>query len=121
MFRGDVMNRIRPVIMCGAAGTRLWPFSRQELPKQLLAIISDRSLLQETAARVSSGKFLAPIIIAGEEHKDLIEAQLSEVGVTPEAILLEPEPKSTAAVAALACEWALEHDDELLLLMPSDH
>lgn len=115
------MNRVRPVIMCGGAGTRLWPFSRQELPKQLLPIVSDRSLLQETALRVSSDNFAAPIIVAGEEHRDLVEEQLREVGIEPQATLLEPEPRNTAAVAALACEWALSNGDDLLLLMPSDH
>ncbi len=115
------MSRVRPVIMCGGAGTRLWPFSRQELPKQLLPIVSDRSLLQETASRIASGGFQAPIIIAGEEHRDLIEEQLREVGIEPEAILLEPKSRGTAAVAALACEWALANGDDLLLLMPSDH
>ncbi|MFL6736047.1 MAG: mannose-1-phosphate guanylyltransferase/mannose-6-phosphate isomerase [Sphingomonas sp.] len=115
------MSSIRPVIMCGGSGTRLWPFSRQELPKQLLPIVSDQSLLQETALRVSSAAFAAPVIVAGEEHRDLIEEQLREIGIEPQAILLEPEPRNTAAVTALACEWALSNGDDLVLLMPSDH
>ena len=79
-------------------------------------------MLQETAARVSSAEFASPLIVAGEHHGPLVDQQLSEVGIRPAAILLEPEARNTAAVAALACEWALARDrDEILLLMPSDH
>ena len=116
------MTPIRPVIMCGGAGARLWPFSRQAFPKQLLAILGDRSLLQETAARVASDGFSAPLIVTGEDHGQIVERQLEEIGIRPAAILLEPQPRNTAAVAALASEWALARgDDELLLLLPSDH
>jgi mannose-1-phosphate guanylyltransferase/mannose-6-phosphate isomerase len=116
------MARIRPVIMCGGAGARLWPFSRQASPKQLLAVVGQRSMLQETAARVASGDFRRPLIVTGEEHGVIAEGQLAEIGVQPAAILLEPTARNTAAVAALAAEWALAGgEDELLLLLPSDH
>jgi mannose-1-phosphate guanylyltransferase/mannose-6-phosphate isomerase len=116
------MTAVRPVIMCGGAGARLWPFSRQAFPKQLLAVVGDRSLLQETAARVASDGFLPPLVVAGEDHGRIVERQLEEIGIRPAAILLEPEARNTAAVAALAAEWALaEGEDELLLLLPSDH
>lgn len=114
--------RIRPVIMCGGAGARLWPFSRPSFPKQLLPIVGDESMLQQTAARVASGEFAAPVLVAGYEHGAVAERQLRDIGISPAAILLEPEPRNTAAVAALASEWALATGlDELLLLMPADH
>lgn len=116
------MSRVRPVIMSGGSGTRLWPVSRQLFPKQLLPIAGDRSMLQQTAARFTSAQFAPPIAVTGEEHRHFIKRQLQEIGVTPEAILLEPEPRNTAAVAALAAEWARRNgDDDLLLLLPSDH
>jgi hypothetical protein len=116
------MTPIRPVIMCGGAGARLWPFSRQAFPKQLLPVVGDRSLLQETAARVASDEFSPPLIVTGKDHGQIVERQLEEIGIRPAAILLEPEARNTAAVAALAAEWALaESQDELLLLLPSDH
>lgn len=116
------MSRVRPVIMSGGSGTRLWPMSRQSFPKQLMPILGEQSMLQRTAARVASQDFAPPIVVAGEEHRHFVERQLQEIGVRPDAILLEHEARNTAAVAALACEWAQANgDDEPLLLMPSDH
>lgn len=116
------MSTLRPVIMCGGAGARLWPFSRQTFPKQLLPVVGERSMLQETAARIASDEFAPPLIVTGEEHGQIAERQLREIGIAPAAILLEPLARNTAAVAALAAEWALAGGkDELLLLLPSDH
>jgi mannose-1-phosphate guanylyltransferase/mannose-6-phosphate isomerase len=115
------MTRVRPVIMAGGSGTRLWPSSRRDFPKQLASTLGRRSTLQEAAARVGSSEFAAPIVIASEEHRHFVHRQLAEIGVVAEAIILQPEPRSTTAVAALACEWALSSGDEgPLLLMPSD-
>jgi mannose-1-phosphate guanylyltransferase/mannose-6-phosphate isomerase len=109
--------------MSGGAGTRLWPLSRQSFPKQLLPIVGERSMLQDTAARVSGPEFAAPIVVAGEDHRFFIKRQLEDVQLAPDAILLEPARRNTAAVAALAAEWSLQNgaEDEVLLLMPSDH
>ncbi len=114
---------VRPVIMSGGSGTRLWPLSRQSFPKQLLPIVGDRSMLQETAARVSGTEFAPPLIVAGEDHRFFIKRQLEDAGFAPAAILLEPAQRNTAAAAALAAEWSLAHglEGEVLLLMPSDH
>src|SRR4051812_3784300 len=115
-------NIIRPVILSGGAGTRLWPISRQSFPKQLLPIVADNSLLQLTAKRVSGDMFADPIIVAGEAHRFFINRQLEEAGVTPEAILLEPAGRNTAAASALAAEWIRAQDrDEIMLIVPSDH
>nr|WP_294171198.1 mannose-1-phosphate guanylyltransferase/mannose-6-phosphate isomerase [uncultured Sphingomonas sp.] len=109
--------------MSGGSGTRLWPLSRQSFPKQLLPIVGDRSMLQETAARVSGPGFAAPIVVAGEDHRFFIKRQLEDAGLAAEAILLEPGQRNTAAAAALAAEWSMANgqEGEVLLLMPSDH
>ena len=116
------MTRVRPVIMAGGSGTRLWPSSRQDFPKQLASTLGERSMLQEAAARVGSSEFAAPIVIASEEHRHFVHRQLADIGIAAEAIILQPEPRNTTAVAALACEWAVASGEEgPLLLMPSDH
>lgn len=113
---------IRPVILCGGAGTRLWPVSRQQFPKQLLPVTGDRSLLQQTAARLSGSIFAPAIVVSGEDHRFFIKRQLQDSGNAVEAILLEPVGRNTAAAAAFAASWIhAAGRDELLLLVPSDH
>lgn len=111
---------IVPVILSGGSGTRLWPLSRLGRPKQLIAVRGERTMIQETALRVGEGEAFAPaLVVAGEDHADAVEAQLGEAGAPPAALILEPEPRGTAAAAALA---ALEAGAEsLILIMPSDH
>src|SRR4249920_1096927 len=96
-----------PVILCGGAGSRLWPVSRQLLPKQFLPLVTGRTLLQDTALRAKQASAGAtPIIICNEAHRFLVQDQLSEIGVAAR-IVLEPAGRNTAAavaVAALACE-----------------
>lgn len=115
--------KIQPVIMCGGAGTRLWPLSRKARPKQFLNLAGDGSLLQETALRLSGGDaFLPPLLIAGRDHGRLAGEQLSAAGVAPGAVILEPSPRNTAAVAAVAALWtARTAPDALILLAPADH
>jgi mannose-1-phosphate guanylyltransferase/mannose-1-phosphate guanylyltransferase/mannose-6-phosphate isomerase len=111
---------IRPVILSGGAGTRMWPLSRPGRPKPLLALTGERSMLQLTAARFQGQQEATdPIIVAHESHAEEISRQLEEAGVTPALMILEPVPRNTApaiAVAALAA-----NPEDLLLVMPSDH
>jgi mannose-1-phosphate guanylyltransferase/mannose-6-phosphate isomerase len=114
---------IHPVILSGGSGTRLWPMSRSLYPKQLLALVGDRSLLQETAGRVTGDAgFATPLIIANEEHRFIIAEQLREIGFKAEALVLEPIGRNTAPAATVAALRVAEKDpDALMLVMPSDH
>ncbi|MFL6720903.1 MAG: mannose-1-phosphate guanylyltransferase/mannose-6-phosphate isomerase [Sphingomonas sp.] len=110
------------MILCGGAGTRLWPVSRQHFPKQLLPLTGDESLLQQTAKRVSGKEFAPALIVSGEDQRFFIKRQLELAGAPVEAILLEPAARNTAAAAALAASWLQSRSgDEVMLLMPSDH
>jgi mannose-1-phosphate guanylyltransferase/mannose-1-phosphate guanylyltransferase/mannose-6-phosphate isomerase len=113
-------KRITPVILSGGAGTRLWPLSTADRPKQLHALAGSATMLQMTAQRVAEpSRFTAPIVVAGTRHLGDIAAQLEQVGAQPLLTVLEPCGRNTAAAIALA---ALESAPEaLLLVMPSDH
>ncbi len=119
------MSKIHPVIMSGGSGTRLWPISRSLFPKQFLKLTTDYTLLQDAVLRVSdTSVFESPIIVCAQEHRFMIAEQLRELNITPRAILLEPMPRSTAAVAALAAQFlksGKDDPDPLFLMMPTDH
>lgn len=114
---------LHPVILCGGSGTRLWPLSRQALPKQFHRFASQHTLLQDTVLRGSCLPDTAPpIIVSNQEHRFLVADQLLEIGVAPAALVLEPVGRNTAPAVALGALAALESDPEaLLLVMPSDH
>jgi len=113
---------IRPVILCGGAGTRLWPVSRQQFPKQLLPLMGEDSLLQQTAKRLSSDRFKPAMVVSGEDQRFFIKRQLEQAGVPIEAILLEPAARNTSSATSLAAAWLTrDGSDELMLVMPSDH
>ena len=111
---------ITPVILSGGSGTRLWPLSRPERPKQLLPLAAERTMLEMTAARVADrGRFGAPLVIAGAAHETEVAAQLGAAGAGDARMILEPAGRNTAPAIALA---ALAADsDTLLLVLPSDH
>jgi mannose-1-phosphate guanylyltransferase/mannose-6-phosphate isomerase len=116
--------KLVPVILSGGAGTRLWPLSRELLPKQLLALTGERTMLQETAARLAGFTGAAgPIVVCNEAHRFLVAEQLREMQLAPTAILLEPAGRNTAPAIALAAHAALaSHGEEaLLLVLPADH
>jgi len=96
-------QRIHPVVLCGGSGTRLWPLSRALYPKQLLALASERTLLQDTILRVTdSGRFTLPVVVGNEEHRFILLEQLRELGVEADALIVEPVGRNTAPAAAVA-------------------
>jgi mannose-1-phosphate guanylyltransferase/mannose-6-phosphate isomerase len=111
---------IRPVILSGGSGTRLWPLSRAAYPKQLMPLLSERSLLQETVERVADpAAFAPPILVCNEEHRFLVAEQLRGLERKVEAILLEPVARNTAP--AIAAAALLAGPGALILVLPSDH
>lgn len=118
--------RIVPVIMSGGAGTRLWPLSTPERPKQFQKLGAERSLLQDTLLRFRSSppavQFADPIIVASAQHAAAAAEECAQAGVRPSEIILEPEGRNTAATAALAAAAVQRCDPEALaLLAPADH
>ena len=119
---------LQPVILCGGAGTRLWPLSREQYPKQLLALSGDETMLQATARRVDAslamagGRVLPPIVVSNEDYRFITAEQLRQVGHGAAAIVLEPKGRNTAPALTLAALVALEMgDDPALVVMPADH
>ena len=111
---------IVPVILSGGSGTRLWPMSRPEMPKQMLALTANETMLQLTAGRTQGERFAAPIVVANARHADLVEQQLADAGAIPQALILEPAGRNTAPAIALAA-IAAGGGGDALLVMPSDH
>ena len=114
---------IRPVILAGGSGTRLWPLSRRNHPKQFLDLLdSGQTLLQSTIDRARACSDQPPLIVGHVDHRFLISHQISEKGLTSSNVLLEPMSRNTAASVAAACfKVAADCDDDWVLVMPSDH
>ena len=116
------MTLIYPVILCGGAGTRLWPMSRRSMPKQFLNLTSKDSLFQQAALRVSGSEFEDPLVITANDYRFIAAQQLADVGIKSNAVLLEPTPKNTApAILAAAGKIYDEDPDALMLVVSSDH
>jgi mannose-1-phosphate guanylyltransferase/mannose-6-phosphate isomerase len=117
------MAKIHPVILCGGAGSRLWPMSRQLLPKQFLPLLGERTMLQETAERLRGLEGVEPpTVVSNDEHRFLVAEQLRAIGAPARLQILEPVGRNTApaaAVAALALEAS--EPDAVILVLPADH
>ena len=112
-----------PVILSGGSGSRLWPLSREYYPKPLLPLVSDKTLLQETACRLDplpdQGN---AVYVCNEEHRFLLAEQVAELGKSPATIILEPEGRNTAPALTLAALYLVEKDpDAMMVVMPADH
>jgi mannose-1-phosphate guanylyltransferase/mannose-1-phosphate guanylyltransferase/mannose-6-phosphate isomerase len=116
-------TRITPVILSGGAGTRLWPLSREQFPKQLLPLAGQRSMIQETLLRFADPKhFAAPIVVTNEETRFTVAEQLRSIALAAAALVLEPVGRNTAPAVTAAALLAFESDpDAILLVVPSDH
>ncbi|MBV9989710.1 MAG: mannose-1-phosphate guanylyltransferase/mannose-6-phosphate isomerase [Alphaproteobacteria bacterium] len=116
------MASIHPVILSGGSGTRLWPLSRASLPKQLLALHGERTMIQDTVLRAQLPDAAAPLLLCSEAHRFLVAEQMQEIGVKPRAIVLEPMGRNTAPAAAVAALMTVEADAQgVIVLLPSDH
>lgn len=114
-------DKIIPVILCGGAGTRLWPASRDSYPKQFLSFGGKRSLFQETLARVGGDGFDRPIIVSGNDYRFLVAEQAHAIGVKPD-IVLEPLRRDSCAAIAAAAAVARKRDPHaLMLVLAADH
>jgi mannose-1-phosphate guanylyltransferase len=111
-----------PVIMTGGAGTRLWPLSRKEFPKQFLNLTANSSMLQQTLERLEGSDHRAPILLANERHRFLVAEQLRESEIHNSHIILEPFGRNTAPAITLAAIMAAnESPDDILLVLAADH
>lgn len=114
---------ITPVILSGGSGTRLWPLSRKAHPKQLLPLLNDTSLLQDTINRlVGLNDIDKTVVICNEEYRFMVAEQAHSTSIGASAIILEPVGRNTAPAIALAAFDALKKDEEsILLVLPADH
>jgi mannose-1-phosphate guanylyltransferase/mannose-6-phosphate isomerase len=117
------MSRIVPVILSGGSGTRLWPLSREHYPKQLLALLGEQTMLQETVMRLDGAEEQAPaFVVCNEEHRFLVAEQLRQIDRLPQDILLEPFGRNTAPALTLAALAVTAREPSAVMLaMPADH
>ena len=116
------MTKITPVLMAGGSGTRLWPVSRKSFPKQFAQLVGDETLFQASARRLSGEGFGDPVVMTNADFRFIVAEQLDQIGITPQAIVIEPVGRNTApAILAAALMAGADDPDRLLLVAPSDH
>src|SRR5437588_10504072 len=111
-----------PVLRCGGAGTRLWPVSRESMPKQFVPLVGDRSTFQQTLQRIADpGMFARPIIITNADFRFIVAEQLRQLGIEAD-IVLEPERRDSGPAVAVAAELAQRREPSAsVLVMAADH
>jgi mannose-1-phosphate guanylyltransferase/mannose-6-phosphate isomerase len=115
--------KIQPVIMCGGAGTRVWPESRETMPKQFIALVGARSTFQDSVLRLTGPAFEAPIVITNFDYRFLVKEQLAEIGVAA-TIVNEPSRRDSGpavAVAVAAALAACKSAETIVAVFASDH
>ncbi len=113
---------IIPVLLSGGVGSRLWPVSREAHPKQFQPLAGELSMLQETVVRTHGLDALPPTVVCNDAHRFMVAEQLRELGVSPGALILEPQGRNTAPAVALAALQAVAANPEaVLLVLPADH
>lgn len=110
-----------PVVLAGGSGTRLWPLSRTDYPKQFLKLGGEHSLLQQTMLRLDQNDMSSPLLVCSEQHRFLTAEQLAAIGMQS-TIMLEPCARNTAPAIALAAWHIHEQEPEaIMVVMPADH
>ncbi len=113
---------IVPVILSGGSGTRLWPVSRESFPKQFWPLVSERTMIQETAARALGAGFAAPVVVCNQAHRFVVAEQMRALGIEGTRIVLEPVGRNSApAILAAAMLVAEDDPDAVLWMMAADH
>ncbi|MBD8574894.1 mannose-1-phosphate guanylyltransferase/mannose-6-phosphate isomerase [Pseudomonas syringae] len=111
-----------PVILSGGSGSRLWPLSRKQFPKQFLALTGEHTLFQQTLQRLAFDGMQAPIVVCNKDHRFIVNEQLSALKLDTQAIIMEPFGRNTAPAVALAAMTQVNQgNDPLLLVLPADH
>lgn len=111
-----------PVILSGGSGSRLWPLSRKQFPKQFLALTGEHTLFQQTLQRLNIEGLQAAMLVANQEHRFIVQEQLEQLDLKAQMLFLEPFGRNTApAVAIAAMQLMAEGRDELMLVLPADH
>lgn len=112
---------IIPVVLSGGAGTRLWPASRSDRPKQFLRLLGQHTMVQATLRRAAALQAGPPLIVANVAQADLVAEELQTAGFDPDRMILEPFGRNTAPAAATAALLLRRGGDPLMLLLPADH
>ena len=114
-------RKVLPVIMCGGAGTRVWPESRETMPKQFIALIGASSTFQDAVRRVSDPIFDTPIVVTNRDYRFLVREQLEEIGAQA-MIVLEPSRRDSGPAVAVAAELAAKRDPQTIVaVFAADH
>jgi mannose-1-phosphate guanylyltransferase/mannose-6-phosphate isomerase len=110
-------TRVVPVILSGGSGTRLWPVSRESFPKQFWPLLSERSMIAETARRATGAGFAPPTVVCNQDHRFVVAEQMRQAGIEGACIVLEPVGRNSAPAVAAAALLAAEDAPEAVLWM----